>query len=169
MLRIDRRITAPIAALLVLASAVARGGDWPSWRGPSQDGVSLEKGLPDSTKQLLWQAHYGGRSAPAIFGGRVFGIDLAGEGVMEQDRVFALDLASGKTVWEYGFNVFHTDVPDTRVGWANVAVDAETGQPLWHFNTGQSFKASPMTYAVDGVQYVAVCAGSDVFSFALPH
>ena len=40
---------------------------------------------------------------------------------------------------------------------------------LWHFNTGQSFSASPMTYAVDGVQYVAISAGSDVFSFALPH
>jgi hypothetical protein len=26
-----------------------------------------------------------------------------------------------------------------------------------------------MTYAVDGVQYVAVAAGSDVFSFSLPH
>jgi alcohol dehydrogenase (cytochrome c) len=40
---------------------------------------------------------------------------------------------------------------------------------MWHFNTGQSFSASPMTYAIDGVQYVAICAGSDVFSFALPH
>jgi alcohol dehydrogenase (cytochrome c) len=49
------------------------------------------------------------------------------------------------------------------------AVDAETGQPLWHFNTGQSFSASPMTYAVNGVQFVAIAAGSDVFSFALPH
>jgi len=29
--------------------------------------------------------------------------------------------------------------------------------------------ASPMTYMVDGVQHVAVAAGSDVFSFALPH
>ena len=132
MWRIDRRVIPAIAVLLLLAPALSRGGDWPSWRGPSQDGVSLEKGLPDSTKQLLWRAHYGGRSAPAIFGGRVFGIDLAGEGVMEQDRVFALDLASGKTVWEYRFNVFHTDVPDTRVGWANVAVDAETGNVYAH-------------------------------------
>jgi len=49
------------------------------------------------------------------------------------------------------------------------AVDAENGKPLWHFNTGQSFSASPMTYAVDGVQYVVIAAGSDVFSFALPH
>ena len=48
------------------------------------------------------------------------------------------------------------------------AVDAKNGQPLWHFNTGQVIHASPMSYAVDGVQYVAVASGSDVFSFALP-
>ena len=49
------------------------------------------------------------------------------------------------------------------------AVDAETGHPLWHFNTGQTIYASPMTYAVDGIQYVTIAAGSDIFSFSLPH
>jgi alcohol dehydrogenase (cytochrome c) len=48
------------------------------------------------------------------------------------------------------------------------AVDARTGKPLWHFNTGQDFGASPMSYAVLDKQYVAVAAGSDIFSFALP-
>ncbi len=48
------------------------------------------------------------------------------------------------------------------------AVDARTGKPLWHFNTGQDFSASPMSYAVLDKQYVAVAAGSDIFSFALP-
>jgi len=48
------------------------------------------------------------------------------------------------------------------------AVDAGTGAPLWHFNTGQNFHASPMSYAVNGTQYVAVASGSDIFSFALP-
>src|SRR2546421_601881 len=48
------------------------------------------------------------------------------------------------------------------------ALDAQTGKPLWHFNTGQDFSASPMSYAVDGKQYVAIAAGSDIFSFALP-
>jgi alcohol dehydrogenase (cytochrome c) len=48
------------------------------------------------------------------------------------------------------------------------AVDAKTGKPLWHFNTGQFLHASPMSYAVNGKQYVAIAAGSDVFSFALP-
>jgi alcohol dehydrogenase (cytochrome c) len=48
------------------------------------------------------------------------------------------------------------------------AIDAKTGKPLWHFNTGQDMTASPMTYAVAGKQHVAIAAGSDVFSFALP-
>jgi alcohol dehydrogenase (cytochrome c) len=48
------------------------------------------------------------------------------------------------------------------------AVDALSGKPLWHFNTGQSIQASPMSYAVNGKQYVAIAAGSDVLAFALP-
>jgi alcohol dehydrogenase (cytochrome c) len=48
------------------------------------------------------------------------------------------------------------------------AVDAQSGKPLWHFNTGQTIVASPMTFEADGVQYVAIAAGSDLFCFALP-
>ncbi len=48
------------------------------------------------------------------------------------------------------------------------AVDAKSGASLWHFNTGQMMHASPMTYAVENKQYVAIAAGSDVFTFALP-
>jgi alcohol dehydrogenase (cytochrome c) len=48
------------------------------------------------------------------------------------------------------------------------AVDAQSGAPLWHFHTGQLMHASPMSFAVDGKQYVAIASGSDVFAFALP-
>jgi alcohol dehydrogenase (cytochrome c) len=48
------------------------------------------------------------------------------------------------------------------------AVDAITGRALWHFNTGQTFNASPMSYAVEGKQYVAIAAGDSIFSFTLP-
>jgi alcohol dehydrogenase (cytochrome c) len=48
------------------------------------------------------------------------------------------------------------------------AVDANTGKSLWHFNTGQSLHASPMSYAVAGKQYLAIASGSDLFTFALP-
>lgn len=49
-----------------------------------------------------------------------------------------------------------------------VLTDGQTGTPLWHFNVGQPIHASPMSYAVEGRQYFAIAAGSDVFSFALP-
>ena len=48
------------------------------------------------------------------------------------------------------------------------AIDAATGKSLWHFNTGQTISASPMTYAVNSKQFVAVAAGSDIFTFTLP-
>ena len=48
------------------------------------------------------------------------------------------------------------------------AADAKTGKSLWHFNTGQNLHASPMSYATDGKQYVAIAAGSDLLTFALP-
>ncbi len=48
------------------------------------------------------------------------------------------------------------------------AIDATTGKSLWHFNTGQNISASPMTYAVNSKQFVAVAAGSDIFTFTLP-
>ena len=48
------------------------------------------------------------------------------------------------------------------------AVDARTGATLWHFESGNTWKGSPMTYAVDGHQYVAIAAGANILSFALP-
>lgn len=48
------------------------------------------------------------------------------------------------------------------------AADGKTGKSLWHFNTGQTLHASPMSYAVQGRQYVAIASGNDLFSFALP-
>lgn len=48
------------------------------------------------------------------------------------------------------------------------AVDAKTGKSLWHFNTGQTLHASPMSYSFGGKQYVAIASGDDLFSFALP-
>ncbi len=124
---------------LFLAGGAAMGADWPSWRGPLQNGVSLETNLPSSCKEVLWRAPYGGRSTPAIFDGRVYAINLTGHGVMAQEQVFALDLKTGKLLWSHSFNVFHTDVPDTRVGWANVAVDPQTGYVYAHGVQGMFF------------------------------
>ncbi|MFB0612721.1 PQQ-dependent dehydrogenase, methanol/ethanol family [Aurantiacibacter poecillastricola] len=50
--------------------------------------------------------------------------------------------------------VFHGDVGGTLY-----ARDADTGEALWSIETGSTIMAAPMTYMVEGVQYVAVQTG----------
>jgi alcohol dehydrogenase (cytochrome c) len=48
-----------------------------------------------------------------------------------------------------------------------VGVDARDGRHLWHFQMGEGLTASPITYAVDGKQYVAIASATAIFSFGL--
>jgi alcohol dehydrogenase (cytochrome c) len=48
-----------------------------------------------------------------------------------------------------------------------LALDARTGKLLWKAAVGGQINSGPMSYAVDGKQYIAVAAGSALFSFAL--
>jgi alcohol dehydrogenase (cytochrome c) len=73
------------------------------------------------------------------------------------------DHSSGGTMTTAGGLVFFGDESNSIE-----AVDARTGAPLWHFQAGQSIHASPMSYAVNGIQHVAIAAGNDVFCFRLP-
>ena len=50
--------------------------------------------------------------------------------------------------------VFHGDIK----GWFK-ALDAKTGKTLWKFNAGSGITAAPMTYTLDGKQYIAVVSG----------
>lgn len=49
-----------------------------------------------------------------------------------------------------------------------MALDAASGKVLWHFQCGASVYASPITYAINGRQYLAIAAGSTLFAFGLP-
>jgi alcohol dehydrogenase (cytochrome c) len=48
------------------------------------------------------------------------------------------------------------------------ALNATTGKPLWHVQLGNSVRANPITYEVDGKQYVEAAAGNSIFTFRLP-
>ncbi len=45
--------------------------------------------------------------------------------------------------------------------------DAKTGRDLWHFYTGHTIFASPVTYSVDGKQYVSIATESDIVNCPL--
>ena len=91
----------------------------------------------------------------------------------------AFDPATGSKKWEYPV------VTPTAEAWSGtvstaggvvffgddqgqlVAVDSRTGESLWHFSMGEGLTASPITYAVDGKQYVAIASATAIFSFGL--
>src|SRR6195256_3698063 len=100
-------------------------------------------------------------------------------GARSEKILLAYDLDTGKFAWKYpqvGERDSAAGTVSTATGLgffgdnaqALEAVDAKTGAPLWHFTMGQSIRASPMSYAVLRKQYVAIAAGTDIFSFALP-
>jgi len=108
--------------------------DWPNWRGPEQNGVSRETGLVDSWdpegENLLWKrTDIGSISTPIVMRGKVYLLSRYEPGTTrEGERVVCVDAATGKTIWEQHFNVYLSDVPDTRVAWSNVVGDPETGR-----------------------------------------
>ena len=136
------------ASLVLLAGGIAMA-DWPTWRGPAGDGTSAETNLPErwspSGENLAWRAPIGSRSGPVVFGDRVYLQTAVGAGDTAQERVVALDANSGKVVWERRFNVFHSDVPAHRAGWASPTVDPATGNIY-----ALSVNALLTAYAPDG-------------------
>ena len=99
--------------------------------------------------------------------------------VKPQKVLRAIDIRTGNIAWE---------LPQSGSGnsWGGVlgsvtglvffdedsgmfmAVDAATGKPVWQFQADELWKASPMTYMVNGKQYIAVAAGARILTFGLP-
>lgn len=49
-----------------------------------------------------------------------------------------------------------------------LALDAHSGELLWRASLGGQVNSGPMSYAIDGRQYIAISAGTALFTFALP-
>lgn len=91
---------ATAAAVCLALTAVARADNWPQWRGPKNDGISAEKGLPaefSETKNLVWKLDLPGvgSSTPCVWGDRIF--LTSGD---ESNNLLGLCLSTaGKEVW----------------------------------------------------------------------
>ena len=49
-----------------------------------------------------------------------------------------------------------------------LAADERDGKTLWRIPLNATIKTSPVTYAVDGKQFVTLAVGSNVMTFGLP-
>lgn len=134
-------------SLLVLCGAAtfAAAGNWSSWRGPEQTGVSRETGLPDTfavgskPQNVIWRAPYGGISTPVVQNNRVYIINKDGEDQSQQERVMCFDANDGKVLWQHKFNVFLTGIVADRLGWTQMVGDPETGNVYAHGTQGFLF------------------------------
>lgn len=90
----------------------------------------------------------------------------------------AIDPETGKIVWQHeqsGPGETWGGVLATASGLlffcdddgSFAALDARTGKPLWQVPLSARWHSSPMTYAIDGKQYVAVAVNSGIVSFGL--
>jgi len=151
------------------------GGGANNWRSPSYDPAtgwmylvfteSGQKYIREPTEFERGKQYWNGRSVP-IPG------ETATSGVM------AVDPETGEVKWRYkiaqaslGAGVLATGGGLVFAAGADgnlIALNSRTGAPLWHYQTGARIGASPMSYAVDGKQFVAISAGNVLYSFALP-
>ena len=157
----------------LVCPAVAGAANWPSNAYSPATGLFYmfaEESCNIYSKNDQWweagKSFYGGgtRRGPGEAGGKL---------------LKAIDIQTGKTAWEIpdiGGGILGSGLMATAGGLifygdgsgAFVAADARDGKLLWHFNTGQNWKAGPMTYTVDGKQYIGVAAGSTILAFGLP-
>jgi PQQ-dependent dehydrogenase (methanol/ethanol family) len=103
---------------------------------------------------------------PAFWLGGIF----VGTGEQQYGLFSAVELSTGKIAWQQrmkdpmiggalatGGGVVFTGTKDQRF----VAFDAKSGRELWSYQAAAGVNAPPITYAVDGQQYVAVAAGGN--------
>ena len=169
-----------------LAWAADAKSDWPGWRGPNRDGISLEKGLldswPEGGPQLLWRVDKtlgNGYSSIAIADGRIFTIGKRGR----EAELIALDLKNGKELWSArvgGGNPNCTPTVDDGLVYALgregdlVCCEAATGDEVWRKNyrkdfggkmmSGWGYSESPL---IDGDHLICTPGAKDAIMAAL--
>jgi alcohol dehydrogenase (cytochrome c) len=148
--------------------APAEGG-LTNYRSPSFD---PRTGLFIVDANPSWSLYFA-KPADGAYGWAGADYDLWGKGVIE-----AIDYQTGKIRWSHeageggdGAGVMTTDtgLTFTGDGYGNMmALDTATGKTLWHAGTGAPMQSSPISYMLDGRQYVLAGSGGVLFAWALP-
>jgi outer membrane protein assembly factor BamB len=96
--------------LCPLSFVLVRAADWPQFLGPTRNGVSAETGLanswPETGPPVVWDRDVGeGFSGPVVSGGTLILLHR----VDNEEVVEALDAASGKPRWRFGYPTAYAD------------------------------------------------------------
>jgi alcohol dehydrogenase (cytochrome c) len=99
-------------------------------------------------------------------------------GLWSKSVIEAIDYQTGKIRWSHevgrggsGAGVLTTDSGLTFTGDSTgniLALDTSNGKTLWHAGTGAPMQTSPITYELDGRQYLVTGSGGVMFAWVLP-
>ncbi len=118
-----------LSLVLSVAMQAAPVNGWLAWRGPEQNGVSHETGLPEKIEgqSYLWRAAFPGQSTPVIADGKVYIMGYLGDEADLQEGLTCFDAETGQKLWERRYNDFISDTIYLRYATSSPAVDPETG------------------------------------------
>jgi len=142
-------------------------GGLTNYRSPSFD---TKNGLFIVDAHPSWSLYFA-KPADGVYGWAGADYDVWGKGTVE-----AIDYQTGKIRWSHdvgssGSGVLTTDSGLTFTGDAHgnfLALDSSDGKTLWHAGSGSEIVSSPITYELDGRQYVLTSSGGVLFAWALP-
>lgn len=141
-----------VCSFLLSAVGLAAASNWPQWRGPENDGISAESGLPtqwSASKNIVWKLKMPGMagSTPAVWGERMFltseeGSDLC---LLCLDtggkELWKIKLASGRQRFMRGEGNNASPSPSTDgkhvwayVGTGDLGCYDFKGKEVWSFN-----------------------------------
>lgn len=104
---------------------------WLNWRGPHQNGTSKETGLPGKIEvggeKHLWTKELPGRSTAAIANGRMYIMAFERGKPHLREKLVCMNAETGKTLWEYEYNDFISDIIYDRYATSSPTIDPETG------------------------------------------
>ncbi len=92
----------------------------------------------------------------------------------QEAAVRALDPLTGEIRWDYRYKSWNAGgLLSTKgglvfgsLGTLFLVLDANNGHELWRVDVGENIRGAPVTYSIDGKQYVTVAAGHDLMTFA---
>ena len=93
---------AVLGAALTVGPSLARGENWPGWRGPRGDGTSLEASAPmhwDGATNFLWRTVLPGfgHASPIVWGERIFTVTALAD--TQERLLLCVDRKSGEILW----------------------------------------------------------------------